>query len=463
MVEEVKAFKIGIEGLDKILGEITPPYTILVAGHPGSGKTTFAASICYSNTVRGGKCLYITFYEEKEKFYMFMEKLGLKLREAEKKNLLKFVRLPVSSDVEKVLEAISEIISKEKFNVVVIDSITPLIEALETSIDKRAILLNYFYQLSSTINGLLILLAELPYGKQTLEMGSPEFVADAILVLKSGLENGFLTRLIEIRKARGKPIYLAEIPFTITNDKGVVVYTPPILEEIPKQKEEIYFPCRVYNEKIGHMHKDFTINIFYPPEALQGRAEAFIIILAQAVTYNLRVLIVSYVLSPAIFKDMIISTLNRYGISEKIAEEIINRYVIIKGINPYAQSLAELKAKELELVEQYKPDIVVFHGVHIIKHQDYEKYFRELYNEILYLKHKGISTIRIGNCVNMNKCLEDASIADLMFVMENIIKDTKYDYVLKAFRRYRTPVIIESHEVRQCVEEAIEKIRSFSL
>jgi circadian clock protein KaiC len=457
-MDNVKVFRTGVEGLDTLVGELYPPYTVLVAGHPGSGKTTLAASICYFNTVKGNKCLYVTVYEEKEKFYRFMEKLGLRFRDVEEKGLFKFIRFPLALDVDKALEVISKTVSEEGFDIVVVDSVTALIDVLKLDVEKRALLLNYFYQLPTITNGLLILIAELPHSRETLDLGSAEFIADAVIILKNVIEEGFAIRLMEIRKVRGKPIHIAEVPFTMAENKGVKIYVPPILEEIPKQKEEIYLPCRYLNEKIGHVHKDFVVNIFSPPETVYGK-EALLLLLSMAIKYNLKILVISYISSPATLRELLTRFLHDYGIEENLAVKILDNYVVLKGINPYAQSLTELASKELELIDQYNPDIVVFHGVHVIKH-DYVKYFRELYNQILYLKYRGIGIVRIGNCVNEERCADEASISDLTFKIERIVKESGYDFIVKIFRRFRDPQIVSSREIRLCLEEAINDIKN---
>jgi circadian clock protein KaiC len=457
-MDNVKVFRTGVEGLDTLVGELYPPYTVLVAGHPGSGKTTLAASICYFNTVKGNKCLYVTVYEEKEKFYRFMEKLGLRFRDVEEKGLFKFIRFPLALDVDKALEVISKTVSEESFDIVVVDSVTALIDVLKLDVEKRALLLNYFYQLPTITNGLLILIAELPHSRETLDLGSAEFIADAVIILKNVIEEGFAIRLMEIRKVRGKPIHIAEVPFTMSENKGVKIYVPPILEEIPKQKEEIYLPCRYLNEKIGHIHKDFVVNIFFPPETVYGK-EALLLLLSMAIKYNLKILVISYISSPATLRETLTQFLHDYGIEENLAVKILDNYVVLKGINPYAQSLTELASKELELIDQYNPDIVVFHGVHVIKH-DYVKYFRELYNQILYLKYRGIGIVRIGNCVNEERCADEASISDLTFKTERIVKESGYDFIVKIFRRFRDPQIVSSREIRLCLEEAINDIKN---
>ncbi|MDW8082945.1 MAG: ATPase domain-containing protein [Sulfolobales archaeon] len=72
-------FSVGIEGLDRILGYMKTPYLLVIAGHPGAGKTTLASTICYKNALLGRKCLYISFYEDKERLYSYMSHIGIDL------------------------------------------------------------------------------------------------------------------------------------------------------------------------------------------------------------------------------------------------------------------------------------------------------------------------------------------------------------------------------------------------
>ncbi|MEM2297511.1 MAG: ATPase domain-containing protein [Ignisphaera sp.] len=58
----------GIEALDKMISDaLRFPSLVVVAGHPGAGKTTLASSICYANALKNLKCLYLSFQEDKEK------------------------------------------------------------------------------------------------------------------------------------------------------------------------------------------------------------------------------------------------------------------------------------------------------------------------------------------------------------------------------------------------------------
>jgi len=89
-------FVFGIKGLDKLLpGVLYRGATIVIAGHPGAGKTSFAITICYANArYSNKKCLYISFQEPKTKLYRAAKALGMDLEDLEKKvysNLLTYL------------------------------------------------------------------------------------------------------------------------------------------------------------------------------------------------------------------------------------------------------------------------------------------------------------------------------------------------------------------------------------
>lgn len=456
-VEQRKSFELGIKGLNELIGTINGPYTILIEGHPGAGKTTMALTICYYNTTAGHRCLYITVYEDKEKLYNNAERLGLLLRDAEKKGLFRFIRIPVTSNINDVLEVIGRNV-EEGFDIVVVDTITAILE-LAGSADKRAYLLNYFYQVPLVNKGLMVLVSELPYGIEKIEGGSEEFVADAVFTLKHRIEGGFLVRILEIRKLRGKPYSIAELPFTISESHGISVYVPIAPETIPWDKEELYIPCQALSSKIGHLHRGFLVNTFYPPDTIYGR-DALLIVLGIAVKYGLRVLVISYLSSPATLKDAICNWLIRAGLEPETATRLIDKYMVIEAINPYAQSLTELALKEIELVEKVKPNIVVFHGTHAIVVEPYEKYFRELFNQVLRLKQMGVGIFRVTSCISEIRCKAEASIADLNFMVQRVYKDGNVDFVTYTYRRYIEPAVLGRKEIFECMEEIINYIKT---
>jgi len=457
-----KRFVIGVPGLDRLVGEVVAPYTILIAGHPGSGKTTLASTICYRNALKGEKCLYISLYEDKEKLFRYMERLGLRLREVELSGLFKFVKLPFTFDINMVIDEVGKLVG-EGYSVIVVDSITALLEVVKEHAEKRAWLLNYFYQLPVLFNGLLILVSELPYGEERTGLGSIEFVVDSIFILKHRIEDHLLTRLIEVRKTRGAPINIAEAYFTIAENIGIVVFTPPILQEIPHEGEELEPICNTLKNVIGHFHKGFIINVFLPYEAPMGR-ETILAVLSTALKYSLRVLILSYISSPGVLIETLRSVFMDRGLNAEEIDKLIEKHLIITALNPFGYSLAELAAHEQILIEQLKPDVVVFHGVHLASatHSEYKKYLRELFNEVMYLKRKGITVVRIGNYIDDYIYRIETSLADVTFKIERIYKeDGTADFKIYVNRRYREPRILSSTEMKECIREIIDLIESY--
>lgn len=162
----------------------------------------------------------ISFQETEEKLFRLMKNLGMDFSELEKQGLYSYVKIPVVKKPEDIVEFINKVIGDINPKIIAIDSISVLLESVKAD-DKRAWLQNYFYMLPEMINGLLILIAEIPVDKEKIDLGSIEFVADIVLIMKYKVERGLLSRVIEIRKARNSPLSIVEIPFRITRGKGM--------------------------------------------------------------------------------------------------------------------------------------------------------------------------------------------------------------------------------------------------
>ena len=455
---------LGVPGLDRLIGVVEPPYTLLVAGHPGAGKTTLATAICYANVVEGRRCLYLTFYEDRGKYFRFMKRLGFDLESAESRGLFRFVRLPQTLDVEAVVGEVNRVLA-EGFDVVVVDSITALLEPVAGSAERRAWLINYFYQLPTAINGLLILVAELPYGEERLGLSSVEFVADAVVLLKHRIEDGFLTRVIEVRKARGAPIHVAETYFTIAERVGIVVFTPPVLAEIPQEGEEIDLVCSSLKEVVEHYHRGFAINVFYPPEPGTG-LEALVGALALALKNGMRLLVVSYTHPITVLRAVIKDRLARYGISGEKVDRALDRYAVITALNPFAHSVTQLTARELTIIEQVKPDLVVFYGVHLPRViAPTHLHFKELFNELMYLKFRGITVVRVGVCFDKTECDREISLSDVTYRFERSLGGRGEGVEAYVYRRFGTFARLSGNVVGECEKEwakTIEELLSGS-
>jgi circadian clock protein KaiC len=418
-----------------------------------------ATTICHANAERGKKCLYISFYEDKEKHYRYMRRLGLDLESLELKGLYRFVRLPITLDVDSIVNVIGEKVS-EGYSIVVVDSISTLLEPLLGDPEKRAWLLNYFYQLPIMLNGLLILVAELPYGEERLTPWSVEFIVDAMILLKHRIEEGLSVRTLEIRKARGSPIQVAEAIFTITEGLGITVYAPPLLQNLAESGEltAVELP-----KGIMRFRRGYVVNVFYPPEPGAG-VDALIETLSIALRNNMKVLIISYTHSPRILREAIVNRLAEHGLSRVHVEKLIDEYMAITALNPSAMSPVEVVARELSLVEKTKPDILVFYGVHIFKllTTRIEREFRRLFNELMYLKSKGITVIRVGSCIDEYACNAETLIADATHrIIKHVKEDGKIEAKLYLYERFRELRVLPGNVIHEVTKRCIELIKKY--
>jgi circadian clock protein KaiC len=449
----------GVEWLDKNFSDLLKlKPLILIAGCPGSGKTVLACTISYANALRGHKVLYITFHESKEKLFKIMSGLGMSLSDVEVRGTFKFVRIPLPLTTESLNETISKLISEYSPEVVVFDTINPILTITKDESVKRALLQNFFYELSGSINGMTILVAE--SGGEDINLGNVEFIADAVFILKQKVSKGLVSRSLMIKKVRGVDVSIAEIPFRICGNLGLVLYPPPILEEVSTEYGELGLPCEVLRKVIGHIHKSMPIYITYPPDARSPHA--VVIPLSIALLNNLKVLFVSYIYPRDILKSQLIRALSLTGLKSEEVRELIDKYVVVKSINPTAYSLDELYMRELRLVESVKDlGVVVFHDVGLVAGlSNADNYLNLIYNQLNYLRLKGLLTIRLGSYVSDEIYRLNSLLSSMVLRFEPVFKDGRFVGVQAyVWRRGTTPYIITSEELSRCFEEIAVNMR----
>lgn len=455
-------FTTGCKELDDLLGEIPEKYMLLIVGHPGAGKTTLASSICYANALKGYRCLYVSFYEDREKLFRNTAKLGIDLSRLEAANLVTFIKVPVMKPRE-VIDVVNEMIIKDGYRVVVIDSINPLIELYKEK-EQRALLLNFFYNLVNAINGLLVTVAETPWGKESLNLGSIEFVADAIIYLKHRVSHGLLVRVLEVRKSRGSPLNVVEIPFEIVERRGIVVY-PPSKPEKPVTLVEEKLKSRTIVEKmLGPVYRGDVITVSAPPNARTPMA--FLPLIDIAVENDLKVLMISYKYSPTEMISVVRSALIKYmDLSNEEASWVVNKYIYVESVNPAAISIPRLAHFELRLVEEHKPSIVVFHACEIpwrlMKSVEESAYWSQLVNQLIWLENQGIIVARFISRIDKHFVKVSEALSDLVVrihyrALEGTLKPVWY-----VWRRGEEPKVIDftNKEVVEKMTECLSKFK----
>ena len=447
-------FTWGVKELDNLLGRALKPGTVVVvAGNPGSGKTTLASTLCYANALRGHPCVYLTLQEPEDKYLSQMRNFGMDFEALRGKGLFKFVRVPTqtSGDIEGLMNLLNEQLTGTKARVVVVDSFTP-ISKLVKDLAARAVLQNYFYNMALIIGGVVVIIGEIPIGMEATMLGDIEFVADVVLILKHKLTRGRLSRYMEIRKARGAPLTLAEIPFTMVDGRGIQLYVPPLLHEIKPVTRRRSIRTHLKSlEFLEPIYLGSYAIVAVPPD-LKLDQLILLLILQVFMLNKLRALVLNFGASPEEFRESARLTCLR---AEDDQGGAIHKYlsedVVVESVNPLTQSIEELLSREMSLIEEHKPDALVLNRTDLsyLIHgtEDPEKYFSLIRNLLLYQRAKGILVVDVFSVVDERLYSHKASIADVVFRVFHRIEGDKPRIYLWASARDKPPAILDAETI----------------
>ncbi len=181
-----------IEGFDEALeGGIPSGYIVLIAGSPGTMKSTVACNILYNNVVkRGAKCIYMTLEQSRQSLETQSLRFGIDLGAVrESMHVLDFAvvrrNLKHLTAEKSWMEVFKMYIGNLKesfpFDFVVIDSLDVLEMASEIK-NKRDELF-YLFEWLRELNSTILLTCETPAGK-LIELGNDvSYLADGIISL----------------------------------------------------------------------------------------------------------------------------------------------------------------------------------------------------------------------------------------------------------------------------------------
>ncbi|MEM0047678.1 MAG: ATPase domain-containing protein [Ignisphaera sp.] len=338
----LQSYVFGDEVLDQLLaGGIEPGSLVLVLGHPGAGKSTFAARIVFENIMRYNiKGVYLGFAETKAKFYSYMKRFNMDLELAEKKQLFEFVQMLTMSGKDLLDFTVSTLGQKvlgEGYSIAVVDSITPILNVMTTD-EARAFLHSTLYNLVSNTNALLILIADLPFAVETVDLRGLEFIADAVFVFKTRIEKGLIHRFMEIRKFRGKPIPMAEIPFSIEDGRGVRMLLSPAMLQPPYTASVTSYSDECSNLVWRGLTSGSYVGVIATCNIIPRTFWALLtrIIYSYGVNYG----IVSFRDSPENIRSIIRNIANLMKIPPS---HILNKATFIESVNPVTYSTQQLE------------------------------------------------------------------------------------------------------------------------
>ncbi|MBC8097773.1 MAG: AAA family ATPase [Akkermansiaceae bacterium] len=205
---KIRQLPTGVRGLDEILGGGLPEFSFnIIAGAPGSGKTTLAHQIIFANATPQKPALYFTVLGEPalkmlryQQQYSFFDpaKLGKAIR------FINLSQVLLDKNLKGVLDEISREVQASTPSIVVVDSFRTVVRATQGS--ETQMELQSFIQLLAllltTWQATTFLLGE--YSEAELRDNPIFTVADGLLWLSQNRERNSVVRKLQIMKLRGQ-------------------------------------------------------------------------------------------------------------------------------------------------------------------------------------------------------------------------------------------------------------------
>ena len=220
--------KTGIKGLDEILkGGIRKASSILVTGSPGSGKTIFALQFLYEGAKRGEPGLYITCEDTIEDIETYAKSLGLNMEDFESKDLITFIKQPITTRKLMTISAPLEIIKEKKIKRVVLDSLT-FFEYTHAAgeMDFRKEVLEFIWVMKES-GVSLVVTSENPESEMH-RYKAEDFLFEGLINLMMIRRGSSFERCIRVIKMRGQKHLIDIYPFQIKGG-GIEIFP----EQIP--------------------------------------------------------------------------------------------------------------------------------------------------------------------------------------------------------------------------------------
>jgi len=211
----------GVPGLDEILGGGIPEFSFnIIAGAPGSGKTTLAHQIVFTNATPERPALYFTILGEPAiKMLRYQQQYSF-FDQAMLNNAVRFINLSqvvLEKDLDGVLEEIAKAVEKASPGLVVVDSFRTVVRKasggtteveLQSFIQRLALLLTS-WQATTFLIG--------EYSEGEIRDNPVFTVADGLFWLYQAADRNSIVRKLQVVKLRGQESVPGLHTFRITH------------------------------------------------------------------------------------------------------------------------------------------------------------------------------------------------------------------------------------------------------
>jgi len=222
---QIKKLPTGVPGLDEIVGGGLPEFSFnIIAGAPGSGKTTLAHQFVFANASSERPALYFTVLGESaikmlryQQQYTFFDPSKLP-------DSIRFINLSqvvLEGDLSAVLDQITKEVEKANPAVVVVDSFRTMVRKPKSDMDLQSFIQRLALFLASW-QATTFLIGE--YAEEELRDNPIFTVADGLLWLRQTTERNSIVRKLQIVKLRGQDSVPGLHTFRIT-DAGVQAFS----------------------------------------------------------------------------------------------------------------------------------------------------------------------------------------------------------------------------------------------
>lgn len=218
----------GVEGLDDITrGGFVEGDSVLVAGSPGTGKTSLGMQFLYSGITKYNEPgFFITFEEFSQQIYRDALSFGWDFRRLEEEDKLRVLFTSpelMQQDIQRQEGLVPQMIREINARRVVVDSITHLRRLTDDPGEFREMIYGVINALKR--EGLTSMLIRELVESDVPGSGSEEYIADSVIYLTRENVDGQRMRFLEVIKSRGTHHLPGRCLFFI-HDEGVRVVPP---------------------------------------------------------------------------------------------------------------------------------------------------------------------------------------------------------------------------------------------